>query len=129
MQIFEDRARVLEILTCPEIWDLVRNGREADPADFVLPKDWIYLTETGNEVFVLSTSHHVHPNILPATRHKAYWMCKRFGNWIFNNTDLESVFSNIHKRHQNAIKLSKLCGFDLVEIKNDRHAMVKRFSR
>ena len=127
MKLFEDRERILEILTCPEVWQLVINGADADPKDFKLPDDWLYLTETGNEVFILSTSMQIHANILPKTRHKAYWMCKKFIRWIKANTDLTHIYLHIHKKHQNAIQLGKLCGFKEVEFNNDRYLLINRF--
>lgn len=127
MEIFEDKDRILEILRCPDIWGLVTNGVDADPNDFKLPADWLYLTETGNEVFVLSTSLQIHANIMPETRHKAYWMCKKFIRWIKANTDLPHIYLQIHKKHQNAIQLGKLCGFKEMEFKNDRYLLINRF--
>ena len=129
MVVFSDREKIKEILTHPEIWERVRNDRYVDKSQFLLPESWIYLTETGNEVFILSDTDHIHANIMPETRHKAYFMCKRFIEWIKMNTDLDLIHLNIHKKHENAIKLGLLCGFCEVGIQDDRHAMVLRFER
>ena len=129
MRVFADRDKIRAILTSPDIWDLIRNDREIDSSTFVLPEDWLYLTDTGNEVFILSGSGHIHANIMPETRPNAYFMCIRFIDWIRRHTDLDEIYLNIHKKHKNAIKLGLLCGFTLLDIKNDRHSMLKRLKK
>jgi quinolinate synthase len=129
MRVFTDRKRILEILTHPDIWERVKNGKDIESSTFELPENWVYLTETENEVFILSTSHQIHVNILPDHRRKAYWMCKRFIEWIFMNTNLSEIYLKIHKKHENAINLGALCGFESVNYTNDRLTMVRRFER
>lgn len=129
MEVFTDREKILDILTNPEIWDLVRNGADVDPSSFILPRDWLYLTETGNEVFVLSNSHQIHVNVLPETRHRAYWMSKKFIRWIKDNTELSCIFLKIHERHSNAIGLGKMCGFKEINYSNSRYLFEKRLVR
>ena len=118
-----------KVLFDDEIWRLVSNGRSFDKEGFVFPESWDYLTETGNEVFILSDNNQIHPNILNVTRGKAFWMIKRFLDWIDKNTDLPMVYAKIHKMHENTIKLSKIGGFEEVYMINDRVILVKRFER
>ena len=120
MRVFDDREKILKVLKDPVIWESVSNGANFDKDAFVLPEDWLYLTETENEVFILSASNTVHVNILPHKRGRAYWMCQRFIEWIKDNTDVKELFMVVHERHKNIIKMAAMFGFHVNELKNDR---------
>ena len=123
MIVLSDDAAIKRVLFHRDILEKVNNNVEYDLSEFDLPKSWVYLTETGDEVFILSDSDQIHVNILPSARGSAYFKCKRFIKWIFENTDLEQIFLKVHISHKNAIGLAKLCGFETVNTRNERELM------
>ena len=129
MRVFNDRDKILKVLKNPVIWESVSNGAKFDQDAFILPDDWLYLTETENEVFMVSPRNKVHINILPEKRGRAFWMIARFYDWIVENTEIKELFLEVHERHKNIIKLGYLFGFERMGISNDRLLMSKRVER
>ena len=83
MIVLSDDTAIKRVLFHRDILEKVKNNVEYDLSEFELPKSWVYLTETGDEVFILSDSDQIHVNILPSARGSAYFKCKRFIKWIF----------------------------------------------
>lgn len=119
----------INVLFDDEIWEKVSNDSGITKDEFVFPDNWLYLTETGKEVFILSDTMQIHPNILRGSRGNAYWAINRFLDWINDNTEIPEIFAKIHTRHKNAIRLSKIGGFEEVDMVDDRVLLVKRFNR
>lgn len=100
----------MEVLTDPSIWP---NISDIPHDQFEPPDNCLYLSITGNDVFILEPDGTIHANVLPRERARSAELGFIATKWFFDHTDHQVIKSSIPKNYQNAINYAKKCGYEL----------------
>ncbi len=115
----------MEILKHPSIWPYVSDGYKEG---ITLPDDWIYITFTGNDIFLLDHEGEFHGGVKPEARKDSYKMCKAALNWLFVYTGLSSIKCTIRDTNRRCLLFVRRCGFKFkYRTKDSQIFTVERF--
>lgn len=108
------KKEVMRVLTHESIWPNISEGYDYTPETVPFVENFIYLTVTGNEIFMLDDRNRFHSNILPCSRGKAYFYIEKALQWIFENTDLTVINLEIPTKYPKFVRLAQYCRFNIV---------------
>ena len=103
-------GEAMRVLVHPSIWP---NISDIEPDNFDPPDDCIYLSVSGNDVFILEEDGTIHANVLPCERYRSDELGFLATKWFFGNTDHKVLKSYIPKKYENVINYARRCGYEI----------------
>jgi hypothetical protein len=113
------------VLLDSDIWKRSKGDADITREEFRPPESWLYMTESGNELLVLDDKGYIHPNFLPESKPKAFFVIKRFINLLFD-AGVRVLKARIPEKYENTVRMAKLLGFEHVYSRCDKLYFILR---
>lgn len=107
-----EEEEVYRVLFDPNILPHI-SDEDILPEEFPLPDDCLYLTHSGDEIWIVHPNGQVHANILPGTKdkRKKTLECIRY---LFDEKGFEDLWAEIPLNYTNVCRFTIDCGFNIV---------------
>ena len=120
-ELTQDAALIKRIITDPEVYPMVSDDGSPAPEDFqpVIAPNVLYVlvriegTIAGLWILLPSNSfcYEIHTVLLPWCRgRRAFEAAKQLGPWLWENTRIERVFTNVPEFNKEALLFARVSG-------------------